>query len=727
MLGIRGQRPCAAAVLVASIWAVAAAAQRGSPDAVFDDPGLELSLRSLETGTTDTRLARLAALHVPRSQPASPFLDPGPFEATFRGAVEIDLNDSFRFTVRGTGGIRLSIGGEVVLEQEALRAGEEPTSTAREVRLRKGYNPIELVYRSPRSGDASVRLSWSNDFLPEEPVPPGALRRTASPELDRALARRDARRLVADAMCVRCHPVAAALGEPSQAMPELAAAAPDLDSVGSRLRPGWIERWLLDPRSVRRQARMPRLLSTNPTEARSQAADLAAYLVAARREGDDQASPPAAQTTAGELAGGRRLYAEIGCAACHGDATSPPPVDAANRLLAPDPAAGDETGDQALRLRDKWQPSALVRYLREPTKFDPWSRMPRIELEATEAAALAAYLLAPAAEGGAAPAGASPPTATSSRAGDPERGRLLADELRCRSCHSLSHGDTPPAAAPIGELAGRTSTWAGGDTDSGHPRYELDPAQAAEIDRFLGEDAASLARTVPAEYAERRIRFGGCLACHARDGEPAAWSASLSATGRAGGENSAPDDFVGSTDDEAGPDHLPPDLTWIGEKLRSDWLALFLAGRLDDRPRPHLRVRMPAFPSGAEALAAGLHQQHGLSASPAPHAPVDAELAAIGNDLIQGDRLGCHSCHALGEEPALGGEGSEETINLALVRPRLRRAYFDRFLRDPQRTMPGSKMPQFVDEDGYTALYDVFDGEAEPQFEAIWQYLGTLD
>ena len=136
---------------------------------------------------------------------------------------------------------------------------------------------------------------------------------------------------------------------------------------------------------------------------------------------------------------------------------------------------------------------------------------------------------------------------------------------------------------------------------------------------------------------------------------------------------------------------------------------------------------MPAFASHANVLATGLHHQHGLPASAVTAEPADAALAAIGRDLIRGDRLGCHSCHALGDEPALGGEGSEETINFALVRRRLRREYFDRFLRDPQRILPGSKMPQFVDEDGHTGLYDVFNGEAERQFDAIWQYLGSLD
>ena len=195
------------------------------------------------------------------------------------------------------------------------------------------------------------------------------------------------------------------------------------------------------------------------------------------------------------------------------------------------------------------------------------------------------------------------------------------------------------------------------------------------------------------------------------------------------GESAADDFFAPSADaeDGAGPDHLPPDLTWAGAKLRSDWLEAYVAGRGQDRPRPHLRVRMPAFPGHADLLAAGLHHQHGLSPSPPEPEPVDPELAAVGGNLVRGDRLGCHSCHALGQDPALGGEGSEETINFDLVRRRLRRAYFDRFLRDPQRILPGSKMPRFVDEDGYTALYDILDGEASRQFEAIWHYLGALE
>ena len=791
----------------------------------FGERGLELALRSLASGRTDARTARLAALHVPDGRPPSPFLDAGPFEATFRGAVELDLNDWYRFTVRGSGAVRLSVGGEVVLERESLPAGGAPASTEGEVRLDKGLNGIELVYRSPPTGDASVRLSWGNDYLPEEPLPPASLRRTASAEHERGGDRRAARDLVARAMCARCHPVAGGPGAGSAdagpgaesaaaatggasptarpaaprapvdaGMPELEAAAPGLDGVGARLRREWIERWLLDPRSLRPRALMPRTLSADEAEARRQAADIAAYLAASgaasgvasgadepAREADDP--PPA-----GAVAEGRRLYAEIGCAACHGNGASGPAVPAAPRLIpaqAPLEPAGAaarddarrpdlDDGHAAVRLADRWRPSALGRYLLDPTAHDPWSRMPQMELEPAEASALAAYLLAPATEGGAARSEGSPAGAADASAaprpgrGDPDRGRRLVDELRCRGCHSLAGGEPPPPARPVGALAGAPLPWPAanaanaadvpprgaaipGEPDAApnHPRYHFDAAQTAAIERFLAEDAASLSRRVPAEFAERQVRSGGCLACHARDGVAASWSPpprTDAATGlldaadaespdaapddrRPADEDPSADDFLVAVDsaDESGPDLLPPSLTWAGEKLRSDWLADFLAGRAADRPRPHLRVRMPAFPSHAEALAAGLHHQHGLPASPAAVEPVDEEVAAIGRDLVRGDRLGCHSCHALGDEPALGGEGSEETIDFALVRRRLRRPYFDRFLRDPQRILPGTKMPQFVDEDGYTGLYDVLDGEAARQFDAIWHYLGSLD
>jgi mono/diheme cytochrome c family protein len=723
---------CAAVTLLGLAWAAATAGQPEPRDAAadLDQPGLALVLRSSHTAATDARIARLPGLYVPEGQTASPFLDTGPFEATFRGAIELDLNDSYRFSVRGAGAVRLSIAGKVVIEQEELPAGEAPLSTDGEVHLRKGLNPIELAYRSPAAGDASLRLTWANDYLPEEPLPPELLRHADSPALELSLARRAARDLVADSMCVRCHPAANAPSAPIDRMPELQATGPDLDGIGSRLRPRWIQRWLLDPKALRPQARMPRTLSTDAAEARQQAADLAEYLVTVGDDGSPTETERATPT--GSVPDGRRLYADVGCAACHGDATSTPALHAAPRLVARTEIPGGSDGDDpALRLGDKWQPTALAGYLIEPARFDPWSRMPGTALGAAEADSLALYLLTPVPDGGAAPAEPSPPpprgTIPDAIQGNAERGRQLADELRCRSCHALPGGEPPPPAAPVNELAGRVTTWIADADTTNHPRYDLVSTQVEAIERFLAADLKSLSRAVPAEFAERQIRSAGCLACHGRDGVPATWSPPSGNTRPSSAEDTAQNDFAAQADEESGPDVLPPDLTWTGEKLRSGWLADFLGGRTADRPRPHLPVRMPAFAAHSEILAAGLHHQHGLPEAPPDNEPVDSQLAAIGRNLIRGDRLGCHSCHALGTDPALGGDGSEETINFDLARRRLRRAWFDRFLRDPQRILPGSKMPQFVDEDGYTALYDVFDGEASRQFEAIWHYLGTLD
>jgi hypothetical protein len=42
---------------------------------------------------------------------------------------------------------------------------------------------------------------------------------------------------------------------------------------------------------------------------------------------------------------------------------------------------------------------------------------------------------------------------------------------------------------------------------------------------------------------------------------------------------------------------------------------------------------------------------------------------------------------------------------------------------NPIRVDPGTKMPQFGDYEGVTAIKDVLGGDASKQYEAIWNYL----
>jgi len=52
-------------------------------------PGLAVTFTAAEK--TDTRAARLCALHVPKGTPATPFLPAGPFQAKWEGDVDSPL------------------------------------------------------------------------------------------------------------------------------------------------------------------------------------------------------------------------------------------------------------------------------------------------------------------------------------------------------------------------------------------------------------------------------------------------------------------------------------------------------------------------------------------------------------------------------------------------------------------------------------------------------------
>ena len=62
-------------------------------------------------------------------------------------------------------------------------------------------------------------------------------------------------------------------------------------------------------------------------------------------------------------------------------------------------------------------------------------------------------------------------------------------------------------------------------------------------------------------------------------------------------------------------------------------------------------------------------------------------------------------------------------MNLALAARRLQKDFFNRWLLNPLKIEPQTKMPVYFDEEGNSPLYDVLDGKAMRQLEAFWQYL----
>src|SRR5207247_3642118 len=105
-------------------------------------------------------------------------------------------------------------------------------------------------------------------------------------------------------------------------------------------------------------------------------------------------------------------------------------------------------------------------------------------------------------------------------------------------------------------------------------------------------------------FAEPQIRALKRTACHPRDAQDEIFTqveqevAPLVADG-------VEDEPQGEEDEKIAPDQSEPTLTWAGEKLKPEWTARLLAGKIDYRLRPWLRARMPAFPARAMMLAHG--------------------------------------------------------------------------------------------------------------------------
>jgi hypothetical protein len=185
---------------------------------------------------------------------------------------------------------------------------------------------------------------------------------------------------------------------------------------------------------------------------------------------------------------------------------------------------------------------------------------------------------------------------------------------------------------------------------------------------------------------------------------------------------------------EEGSRGLPPEtlpsLTWAGEKLHSDWTKHFLAGEVTERPRNWLKARMPAFPAYAQDLARGLAAEHGYATTAREAPSLDPEAVEIGRLLSLKDAgLDCRQCHGIGAELPVGDKNTQIAlgINFYTIRDRLRHDYYKRFVLDPPRYDVGTKMPKLVGEKGRTRVKQHFDGDATRQFEALWQYIQSLD
>jgi cytochrome c551/c552 len=652
-------------------------------------PGKELGLAlTLSRGEVrDTRLARLVALGVPSGSPPSPFLPPGPFRATWEGDLNLPIRGECTFSAEGRGTIKVEVNGKTALEG----SGDDlSTSSGKTAKLKKGPNALVVTYDSPPSGDAFLRLSWTPEDSPREPLPAEVLTHDANlVTLNDGLRLREGRELVANLRCLKCHAPASPIG----GMPELSTDAPNLADIGMRLRTDWMARWIADPKSLRPTATMPKMFHGGAGQAR----DVAAYLSTLGASTDAPESPASAEA----ITSGGRLFANLGCVSCH---TRPDRDDWAS-----------DTKRVPLRfVGSKWKPKALVAFLQQPDRHYAWIKMPNFHLSPLEAEQLASYLT-------------SPPridlAPAERKATDPARGRALVETSGCLDCHALAGSTNAAKAPPLAAIpADHWSTGClapSGDAERKAPEFGLSDASKKALQAFMKKGLDSLTRDAAPEFAERQVKALNCLACHKRDGTDDAWTDLQVETATL---------LEGAPLEEKDPDGHPypaaqirPSLTWIGEKLKPEWAAAFLAGKVSYKPRPYLRARMPAFPARAEGLATGLALEHGYPLISPPDAPPILDLIPVAKQLVGNTGLNCMSCHNIGKTPAVG-VFEAPGINFMHVKERLRPAYYQRWVRAPIKVEPETKMPTYFTGEA-SVLPTILEGKADKQIDALWNYL----
>ncbi len=719
---------------VAALVLAAPAARAVDPSEL--KPGLVAAYTGLPDGSV-TRLDPAPALTLAVGESVHPRLK-GVGVATWTGYVNVTRAGKYRFSAALRGVVAAHVGEKLVLSADGK--GADPTAvTGPEVELPGGVQAVKVFF-TPHPGAARLDLFWEGPGFVREPVAHqflGHLPKDRPAAFAADLALEHGRFRFEELACVRCHTPAA---DDKMAKGLADRPAPVLTDVAKRAHAGWLDAWLADPAKHRPNTAMPKMFPDTPEGAVERHA-VVRYLVSL----SGKALPPVKAVVfdgnyKSSMERGRVLFHVTGCAVCH------PPT------LQKKEARGDEDEKEPLKAEDyvyslgttgpsakyalgalgsKFTPDTLAAFLSNPTAINPSGRMPHMGLSGQEAQDVARYLcrvvddtITP--DLPRLPAGAEEsatyqlvfgPNALAEYALRPadqrwvELGKRIVVRHGCVNCHSLqADGKAVEPAARFPTLGRVKEAGAGFGCLStvarpGTPVYKLEPNESRDLGAFLKGGLSGAGAPAPAHAARTSLRRFNCLNCHSRDGE--------------GGIPTELSELIRSMEKAENADDVrPPVLTGIGHKARTTWLReVLLQGK---RVRPWMQLRMPQY---GEAHVGKLPETLALlegtvSGDAVDRVPLTPEKIAAGRQIVGKGGFGCISCHDIAGIPNTGTRGPD----LATVSQRVRFDWYERWLHQPLRMSPGTKMPQaFVD--GKSLLTTVYDGNAKQQAEAVWAYL----
>tara|TARA_B100000029_G_C17598348_1_gene964950 strand:+ start:43 stop:4602 length:4560 start_codon:yes stop_codon:yes gene_type:complete len=678
------------------------------------EPGLGLIINSQKQGdrTIDVRKSRLAALHVPINESPSPFIKNERFNLTWEGYLNSDFAREVVFESESQGFLNIWINGLEVLAswpykdngyKNLIRTRSDP------VNLVSGLNTIQIVLKSPEETnwkgtpndptDITLRLFWESDAFPLEPIPPSSLWfNPTTVGLDRYSNQHKGRELFASNNCIKCH-LPSEKKLLSQAMAELSWGAPSFTNIGSRLNGNWISKWISNPKDLRSDASMPIIIGDGSADDINH---ISAFLVSL-----SDSEGTLSNTIRGDPSRGESIFSALGCIGCHAK-------------------PGEKENDNFNRIsldyvHSKWKPNALKDFIQNPSRYHNTTKMPNFRVSEEQAHDLASYIISS--------DQVSLTTDLNYEKGNIEKGKELVSSSGCINCHELSSNPRITFSAPSLETIER-GNWDNGclspdEKNTGKaPRFNFSLEDREALKSFARSGIKSIFQQTSSLAALRQIESLKCTGCHSFDSIEDTWSL-ISANSK---EIVSNDDLAHALGLDLIWDYQGrPDLTWVGGKLKADWMNDFISGDISKKPRGGLIARMPGFSYHSKIITDGLAMLHGIN----PKSTVEASkrgpsIAETGKALVQTNGgFACITCHGVGEKRATGGVPIE-SINFSIVTKRLKKDYYHRFLNNPQRIIEDTMMPRYADDAGKTFLTNYYDGDSKKQFDAMWEYFESI-
>jgi cytochrome c2 len=598
---------------------------------------------------------------------------------------------------------------------------------------RAGHSPKDAA----QERDWLRRLHWERQRYLENPILPSGMSEAgcvtchaADVWTPKATTQETGRFLLSHMGCGSCHLI------DLPAYKDLRKPGPDLTRIAEKTNPGWAYKWIAAPRDFHPTTFMPHFFfqenikgEANRRRQETEITAIVSYLWA-----NSEKTPYPETIPAGDAKNGEKLFNSVGCAGCHireDGVTRTQVLPTMNRLHGPN----------LIRTGSKVSPGWLYAWVKNPKQYWPETAMPSLRLTDPEAADLTAYLLSsrdPRYENVTPPApdpklrdelvlgylqanltieGSQKKLATMPEA---ERNVYLGNQTilkyGCYSCHNIKGYDN---VKPIGTELTAEGSKPLHQLDFGHveipetrhdwihekllrprifdqgkesvkdyndllkmPNFGMSEEEAqAVLTNVVGftKESVELShkagiepRTAALAAGRRLISNFNCQGCHLIEGNGHAIKAVISE-----------------------PSLLPPNLAAEGARVQSGWLFDYVHDPSRVKMRPWLTVRMPTFgftDEQANTVLAyfGAREERQPFLSPFPGA--DPKSLAVGKVVF--NLFQCAKCHPAGAEAAKAtGMTPDLAPSLLLAHDRLRYDWVPSWIKDPQKWVPGTRMP----------------------------------